>query len=221
MLVPVVDGLWTAHGPIRFAGVNMPLEMAVLRLDDGALLLYGPAHLDEHRREIDALGEVRFLVAPNHIHHLYVPRARELWPDARVFGAPGLEKKRGDIRFDGLLGGGSPFGYGVDVIEVAGMPGLREHVLYAKASRALVVADTMFNVQHLGGLSRVLWSFNGGCGAMQSRVFRWLVKDKAAFRASLDEIRARPFEAMHVSHGAPIVTGAREVFERVTSWSRP
>jgi hypothetical protein len=47
------------------------------------------------------------------------------------------------------------------------------------------------------------------------------VKDRAAFRASLDEIRARPFDAMHVSHGEPVVTRAKAVLERATSSARP
>ena len=68
-----VDGeIWTARAPQRFYGIPMGCRMTVARLSDGRLFVHSPIRLEHVKEDLDALGEVAFVVAPSFIHHLYV-----------------------------------------------------------------------------------------------------------------------------------------------------
>ncbi len=57
--------------------------MHVVELGGGELLIYSPTHIDDATYEqIERLGRVRWLVAPNHFHHLGLARYRARFPDA-------------------------------------------------------------------------------------------------------------------------------------------
>ena len=78
--------------------------MTCIRLDDGSLFVHSPVKLDaELRKAVDERGPVRAVVAPNRFHHLFVGEWAAAYPDASVYGAPGLEEKRPDLRFDGSV----------------------------------------------------------------------------------------------------------------------
>ncbi|HEX5067892.1 MAG TPA: DUF4336 domain-containing protein, partial [Myxococcota bacterium] len=83
--------LWVADRPQSFYGLVVGTRMTVIRLDDGSLLLHSAVKLDpELRKELDALGPVRYVVAPNRVHHLYAGKVRDAYPDARLWIGPGL-----------------------------------------------------------------------------------------------------------------------------------
>ncbi|WP_366930207.1 DUF4336 domain-containing protein [uncultured Sphingomonas sp.] len=66
MLQPFGRDLWIVDGPaVSVAGFVYPTRMAVIRLSDGALLIWSPTALsDELQAAVDDLGSVRHLVAP-------------------------------------------------------------------------------------------------------------------------------------------------------------
>jgi hypothetical protein len=98
--------IWTADGSdVVIAGFHYPTRMAVIKLSDGDLFVCSPIQFtDSLRAEVDALGPVRHIVAPNSLHHLFLPEWKSAYPGARVCAAPGLRKKRKDIVFDADLG---------------------------------------------------------------------------------------------------------------------
>jgi hypothetical protein len=68
--------------------------MAVVRLRGGGLLVWSPTALtDALRVEVDRLGAVRHLVAPNSLHHRFLGQWRTAYPRAAVHAAPGLAGK--------------------------------------------------------------------------------------------------------------------------------
>ena len=63
--------LWTRDAPQRFFGVEVGARMTVVRLPGPRLLLHSPVPAaPELLREVEALGPVAYLVAPNKFHHL-------------------------------------------------------------------------------------------------------------------------------------------------------
>ena len=106
MLKEFGHNIWIADGSevVAMMGFHYPTRMAVIRLSDRGLFVWSPVSLtDRLRVEIDALGEVRYLVAPNSLHHLFIADWKRAYPDARVYAAPGLREKRKDIAFDNDL----------------------------------------------------------------------------------------------------------------------
>lgn len=106
MLKEFGHNIWTADGSevVAMMGFHYPTRMAVIRLSDKDLFVWSPVSLtDSLRVEIEALGEVRHLVAPNSLHHLFIADWKRAYPDALVYAAPGLREKRKDIAFDNDL----------------------------------------------------------------------------------------------------------------------
>src|SRR3977135_3479123 len=106
MLNQFGDEIWTAGGPDwAVFGFHYPTRMAVIRLSDGGLFIWSPISLtDILRAEVDALGQVRHIIAPNSLHHLFLPEWKRAFPGAKVYAPPGLRKKRKYIAFDADLG---------------------------------------------------------------------------------------------------------------------
>jgi hypothetical protein len=91
--------IWTAEGPeVAVLGFLYPTRMAIIRLSDGTLFIWSPIRLiDGLRSEVDAVGQVQHIVAPNSLHHLFLPEWKRAYPGAKVYAPPGLRRKRQDI----------------------------------------------------------------------------------------------------------------------------
>lgn len=97
--------LWISDAPQRFLGIEIGARMTVVRLPDQRLLLHSPiAATPDRVREVEALGPVAYLVAPNRLHHLYIAEWQRACPNAQIYAAPGLETKRPDLATAGVLG---------------------------------------------------------------------------------------------------------------------
>ena len=105
VLNPAGEELWTVEGPVvSFYSFPYPTRMAVARLASRQLWLWSPIALtSELAEELEKLGEVRYLVAPNKLHHLFLTEWAERYPGARMYAAPGLAKKREDLTFSAEL----------------------------------------------------------------------------------------------------------------------
>jgi hypothetical protein len=88
-------------------GVDIGTRMTSIRLANGRLFLHSPVKLDPVlRNALDALGEVRAIVAPNKLHHLFVAEDVRSYSRASAYAAPSLSKKRPDLPFNCELGDG-------------------------------------------------------------------------------------------------------------------
>lgn len=147
--------IWVIDGPaIRFYGMPFSTRATVIRLRNGDLWVHSPTRLSEPlRAELDALGPVRHLVAPNWIHYAYVGQWQAAWPDAQSWAAPGVAqrsaKKGMALTFDHDLGAAAerPWAGQIDQIIVEGSRVHREAVFFHKASRTLILTDLIENFE--------------------------------------------------------------------------
>ena len=74
MLQEFGEEIWTADGAtVSIAGFDFPTRMIVIRLSDGDLFVWSPVKFSRDLQiAVDRLGAVRHLVAPNHLHHLFL-----------------------------------------------------------------------------------------------------------------------------------------------------
>jgi hypothetical protein len=195
-----------------------------VRLTGGGVLVHTPGPLgDEVRRAIDSLGPVRALVAPNLLHHMFLRDSIAAYPQARVFAAPGLREKLGDVRIDEVLSDEAPdlWAGDLDQIAVTGAPSLNEVVFLHRASRTLLCLDLCFNVRESPSFpTRLMMRVNGAYGRFgPSRIFRYAVmKDRRAMRASVDRMLAWDFERVTVAHGEILESGGREALRAGFTW---
>jgi hypothetical protein len=164
-LKAVAEGVWIADGPvIRYGYLGLrfpfPTRMTVLRLANGGLWLHSPTELSPAlRREVDALGAVEHLIAPNRIHYWWLGEWAAAYPEAATHAAPGVRKQaRRNTRFAAyqfdltpamaMAGNASPWPDEIDMLVVPGGY-LSEAVFLHRASRTLILTDLIQNYERL------------------------------------------------------------------------
>jgi Domain of unknown function (DUF4336) len=215
--------IWVAERPQRFYGLEVGTRMTVIRLAGGRLLLHSPVHLDpDLRRELDALGRVCFAVAPNRVHHLYAGKVAEVYPEARLWVAPGLARKRPDLVFDGVLDDEAPPEWKdeVDQVFFRGRPYENEVVFLHRPSRTLILCDLAFNFgPRTATPTRLLMKLLRSYGHFgPSKLDPLLIRDRRAARQSLEQILAWDFDRVVVAHGEVLESGGREALRHGYAW---
>lgn len=220
----VAPGLWTLAEPLSAIGVPMGRRMSVVRLGDGGLWIHSPAPLGEELREqLEAIGPVTDVVAPSNIHgHLSLAEYGEGFPSARVWGAPGLPKRRRDLRLTSVVGQGDepPWAGEIPFASFEGHRFVTELEFLHPPSRTLIAADLCFN---LGGA----WPLRSRLFANGPRLrrrlgptllFRAGIRDKRAAANSIKRILDWDFDRILVGHGEDVEAGGHDAFERAFAW---
>jgi glyoxylase-like metal-dependent hydrolase (beta-lactamase superfamily II) len=207
-LTVVAPDLWSyVHRQRIPGGGTLPLRMSVVRLADGASLVHSPTPSDDAlAAEIAALGPVAYIVAPSLFHHLHVAPFLQRFPDAKVYGAPGLAQKRPDLPLAGTLDDGAtvPWAGLLDHITLAGAPKLNEVVFLHRASRSLLVTDLLFNVTAPESwMTALILRMRGTYKRFgPSRLLRYrLTKDRLALKAGVERMLAWDFARVLPGHG--------------------
>lgn len=211
----VAEGMFRA-GP----GLHLPVRMVAIQLDAG-VLVWGPIPLDAAlAADVAALGDVRWIAAPNRFHHLSLPPWPARFPGARLLGAPGLADKRKDLTFEGMLDERHEFGDEVRLLPVAGAPRASEVCLLHVPSLTLVCTDLVFHVREAPLLTRLILKWlSGAYGTVaQSRLWKRLITDRAAAAASARRILDADWDRLVMSHGDVVETGGKAALEAALAW---
>ncbi|HEY2106343.1 MAG TPA: DUF4336 domain-containing protein [Candidatus Binataceae bacterium] len=102
----VAPDLWVADRPFRLPLMlgDIGCRMTIVRLAGGVLLLHSSVPLDAGiSAGLNEICPLRAIVAPTKAHHLFVGEYVKAYPEAKLYGAPGLAEKRKDLRFDAIL----------------------------------------------------------------------------------------------------------------------
>lgn len=226
-LQPFAEELWIADGPVvSMFGLRFPTRMAIVRLPDGALWIWSPIELTEPiREELDALGPVTHLVAPNKFHHVYLAPWAEAYPSASLWGGPGLASKRKDLEFTAELDDDAPPAW-ADALDQAVLRGsfvVEELWFFHRASRTVIACDAL--QQHdteLGGMQGWLKRM-AGLAKGEPRVpidFRATMLRRAKARESVDAIARWPAQRLVLAHGPCLQDGTAEVIDRAFAFLR-
>ncbi|MFX0542380.1 DUF4336 domain-containing protein [Roseovarius sp. S4756] len=154
-LKPVADDIWVIDGPaLRFYGMPYSTRCTVVRLQNGDLWAHSPTNLtDDLRRELDALGPVRHLIAPNWIHYASVTEWQRAYPGAISHAAPGVARRAArkgiNVTFDHDLDQDAPSDWQgqIDQMIVQGSNMHQEAVFFHRASNTLILADLIENFE--------------------------------------------------------------------------
>lgn len=154
-LKPFGPDLWIVDGPeIRFYSLPFPTRCTVVRLTNGDIWVHSPTRpTAELTAQIDALGPVTHLVAPNWIHYAWVKDWQKLYPDARSWLAPGVVERAASqgisISFGQTLGAASelPWLGQIEQMIVEGSAVHREAVFFHNGSKTLILTDLIENFE--------------------------------------------------------------------------
>jgi hypothetical protein len=155
LLKPVAEGVWIVDsGPIHVLGMPLPVRMTVIRLSGGDLWLHSPTPFnDSLKRELEQLGRIRHLVAPNVAHWSFLQDWQRACPDAETWAAPELRErtqvKKAGLRLDRDLGDTASDAWAGEIEQavVPGGLGFREVDFFHKPTRTLVLTDLIVNLE--------------------------------------------------------------------------
>lgn len=223
MLRAIDSELWVAESPLRFLGLEIGARMTIVRLPDGALFIHSPVSMTpELKREVEELGPVKYLIAPNKFHHLYVGEWIEAFPEAVFYAAPGLGERRKDLDCRNVLSDTPDPGWAgtIDQVLFEGFPFVNETAFYHRPSKTIIATDIAFNVgEGSPAATRVFFQMARTYGRLSPTFLeRLLVRDKSAFRGCLDRLLEWPFERAIVAHGEISESGGRDQLKEGYAW---
>ena len=215
MLRRLAPGVHVLEAPQRFLGLELGTRMTVLDLG-GQLLIHSPVAVP--LSVVESLGEPRWVLAPNLMHHLYVGP----WLDAGLEGwaAPGLPDKRPDLRFEGVIDGARhPFGPDVATHALRSFGITNEVLVLHRPSRTLVVTDLVFNIAPTAPwLTRAGMRCVGGYPGCRVTLLERFGMNRAAAREDLAVIAGWDFDRLILAHGEVIEEGGKRALLEAFRW---
>jgi hypothetical protein len=223
MLRKLDENLWVAEQPLKYMGLAVGARMTVIKLADGGLWVHSPLRLTPERRQaVEALGPVRFLVAPNKYHHLFIGEWMAAYPQARSYAAPGLPEKRKDLSFHAVLSDQAPAEWAgqVELLPWRGAPMLNETVFFHRPSRTLILTDMAHNVSpDATGYTRFFFRLFGGYGRLSVSIVEKMVnRDRPAVRRTVDTILQWDFQRVIMAHGNVVEGNGTQAFREAYAW---
>ena len=215
MLKQLAENIWVYEQPHRLGGINIGARMTVVRDDDSDLWLHSPIDSAQLLQEIEALGRVRALVAPNLGHYVGLGEAMETFPDAEAFAPPDVAKKYDKpMRLPEFSGGES-----LRARRVRGSRVFDETVFLHGPSQTLIITDLAMNLRHLRRGERV-WARLVGIPPRlgTTRLTKLIARDHEAMREATQDILGWDFERIVLSHGDLIEENAKAKLRQALRW---
>lgn len=215
MLEKIAPNLFIQRHPLRMLGCQMGRVVTLIRLASGKVLIHstGPftqAHIDEIRQ----LGQPEWMIDATCFHDTFAKEGRAAFPDAAYLVPPGF-KGADALHASPLSTTPEAWSDEIQVIAIEGMPKINEFAFFHRPSKTLIVADLIFNLPpEVGRWTQMFLRATGGIREFpgMSRLFRFFIKDRQAFLASMREIEQLDFERIVVAHGDPITDQAKAKF---------
>lgn len=225
MLRQLDRNLWVAVQPLKYLGLEVGTRMTVVGLSDGTLAVISPIKITtEVKRELDTIGTVAHIIAPNLYHYLYAGECKSLYPKATFWGTIGLQEKQPELTVDKVIQPDKSelwrelagiFFNGFKTLGPNGFDTLNEWVFLHLDSRTLILTDTAFHydgsfpwVKQL--VARVLGCYDALTPSVLEKI---ATTDKKTIRKSVDAVLQWDFDRVVMAHGSVIETDGKEMFK--------
>ena len=233
---------------LRFGRIKIGGRGTLVKLQSGNLAVFSPVALtDDVKSTVASKGTLKYIVAPDIEHHIFISAWAAAYPDAEVIGMEGLpEKREGDpatrgVKFHHVFSAqnkldlrvGAEFDREFDY-EYVHSHGNKELAFVHKPSRTLIEADLLFNLPateqfskagvpaNSGLLTKLFGSIMNTRGDMvwQKR-FLWYAgggKDRQGFAQSAARMHKWDFDRIVPCHGDVIETGGKQKWDTLMEW---
>ncbi|OLQ90817.1 hypothetical protein BIY21_02050 [Vibrio ponticus] len=226
-MIEIQPNLWIFNGGnVSFLSFPFSTRMTVVRLAGGDLWLHSPIELNEEvRQQVDSLGTVRYLIAPNSLHHLFIKQWQEAYPQAFTYGTAQVVNKRQDLTFENCLAQSAIFPWQEEIEHLlfTGSSVMEESIFLHKHSQTLIVTDLIenFDPQHFKPLQRNIAKAIGILAPEGKMPLDWRITfmfNKPLAREHLAQIIAWQPERIILAHGKIIESNAVAFLQRSFGW---
>ena len=219
------NNIWYVDGDsVPFYSLPYSTRMVIVRLSDNTLWIHSPIKLTpELATQIDSLGEVHFLIAPNKLHHLFLKDWQQHYPSAAIFGTEQVAEKRSDIEFNGTLSSDfiPPWQDNIQQRLFTGSKAMQECVFFHRDSRTLIVTDLIenFPADAFPSFKRFLAKISGILAPNGKMPIDWRLSfNKDTAREHIQHIIGWQPEKIVMAHGLIIDDQAVSFLEKAFSW---
>lgn len=231
MLQEFGPNIWIADGPpvTAVAGFRYPTRMTIIRLRSGELVIWSPvAVTGDCRMEIEELGTIRHIVAPNSLHDSFLADWQQVCPKALFHAPPGLREKRPDIAFSETIAEGGTLAAFCEELQIVLVPGNRitsEAVLFHRESGTAVFTDLLqkFPKDWFCGWRGLVVRLDLMTQEEPAvpRKFRLAFTHRQAARSTIGRILDWPAEKVVMAQGSPVTRDGQAFLKRAFSWLVP
>ena len=179
VLTPVhlEPGVYTGDRPFYWNNIDVSCRMTVVELPsktDGKpdLWVHSPVNVDGPMLQaIEKLGNVKYVMSPNYEHLKFAASWYQNFPNAQMWGCPGLGERKQDVKWDGEIeygfrpkgwkgGDGTyvdpakglwdtdilqPLHWNIEKNPFTGRPFFSEVIFYHAPSKTLITTDMFWN----------------------------------------------------------------------------
>ena len=225
MLHQIASNIWEIARPIRNTKFNIGTRMTIVRLADGGLWIHSPVKFDQPlKAAVDSLGEVKFIVAPNQYHHLFVTPWIEAYPNAAFCCVSALLKKRPELKPTLVLDQTDvqqlPWQDSLKTCIVRGSKMFTEADFLHIPSRTLIITDFAFNIPPqpsvFFNLFLKIWGVYDRFSP--SRLLRAFCRDREEVRRCYHVMAAWDFDRIVLAHGSIVTSGGKQKFQTAFAW---
>lgn len=229
VLQSVAQDVWAAERPFVWNSIDVGGRMAVVRLSDGTLWVHSPVALDAPlKAALTQLGPVAHVVSPNYEHLKYAPQWADAYPQATLYGCPGLQAKKPGYDAEVGQGDAAPAAWLGEIEALfldfehnpfTGKPFFNEVLFLHKPTGTLLVTDAWWNYPlryptEAGeqAVPRGTWLWKQGMDKVYAPFYKALmIKDEGAYASALDKILRWPFDAILPCHGSYVPKGGKQL----------
>ena len=225
MLKEINRDIWVAEAPFKYFGLSVGTRMTVIRLQNQELAVISPIKVDSKTiSQLNELGTVSHIIAPNLYHYLFTADFKALYPKAIFWATPGLEVKKPELPIDCqinsnidnfpreldcvLFDGFKTLGFnGIDLVN--------EWVFFHPKSRTLILTDTAFHFDNSFPLitqfaARVIGGYNSLSPSVLEKVAS---TEKGKVKIAVQKILTWDFERVIMAHGSIIESQGKQKFK--------
>ncbi len=225
MLKEIDEDIWVADAPFKYFGLSVGTRMTVVRLANQELAVISPIQIDNATSlELDKLGTVSHIIAPNLYHYQFAADFKVLYPKALFWATSGLEVKKPELPIDRTINSNadsfpSELQYvlfdGFKTLGLTGFDSLNELVFFHPQSRTLILTDTAFHFDDSFPLitqfaARVIGTYNNFSPSLLERVAS---TEKGKVKLAVQKILDWDFERVIMAHGSIIESEGKQKFK--------
>jgi len=226
MLKQIDTDIWVAEQPLRYFGLSVGTRMTTIRLANRELAIISPIELnDATSSQLDEIGTIRHIIAPNLYHYLFADNFKKHYPDATFWAAPGLEAKKPDLAIDRTIQGDieslwNGLEYvlfaGFRTLGLSGFDSVNECVFYHRVSRTLILTDIAFHFdESYPAIVKLATKVLGGYKNLSpSLLERVATTDKEQVKESVKKVLDWDFERVIMAHGSIIENNGKQQFQQ-------
>ncbi|KAG7361173.1 protein of unknown function DUF4336 containing protein [Nitzschia inconspicua] len=161
-----LPGVYTGDRPFYWNRIDVGCRMCVIQLENSNdLWVHSPVGLDSATKNaLNKLGTVKYVVSPNYEHLKFAEQWYKEYPDAFMWGCPGLAEKLPNIEWEGEIPTGLlrptredqkqncwnfneivPLHLDMEVNPFTGKPFFNEVIFFHRPSKTLMTTDLFWN----------------------------------------------------------------------------